>query len=37
MEIGVWKGKESEMRGKRKWDGVRLVPINIRANRVMKH
>jgi hypothetical protein len=29
MEKGVWKGKERKMRGTRKWDDGRLVPINL--------
>jgi hypothetical protein len=37
MEKGVWKGNEKEMRGTRKWDDVRLVPINLRVNGSMKH
>jgi len=37
MEKGVWKGNEREMRETRKRDDVRLVPINLRDNGVMKH
>jgi hypothetical protein len=37
MEKRVWKGNERGMRGTRKWDDVRLLPNNLRANGVMKH
>jgi len=37
MEKRIWKGIKREMRGTRKWDDVRLVPINLRANGIMKH
>jgi hypothetical protein len=37
MEKGVWKGNEREMRRTRRCDDVILVPINLRANGVMKH
>jgi hypothetical protein len=29
MGKGVWKGMEREMSGTRKWDDVKLVPINL--------